>query len=58
MLRYGLKSMNELEEAKARKAIKREKQAFAVRSPTPLFASDLFKFPLVDEPLPNFGNSF
>ena len=58
MLRRGLKSMDELEEAEAREAVEREKQASAARPPTPLSAGDPSEFPLVDESLPDFGNSF
>jgi multidrug efflux pump subunit AcrA (membrane-fusion protein) len=59
MLRRGLKSMDELEEAEAREAAEREKQAAsAVRPPTPPSAGDSSEFPLVDEPLPDFGDSF
>ena len=50
--------MNKLEEAEAREVVEREKQASAARPPTLLSASDFTEFPLVDEPLPDFGNSF
>lgn len=58
MLRRGLKSMDELEEVKAQEVIKREKQASTARLLIPPFAGDLSKFPLVNKPLPDFGNSF
>ena len=58
ILRRGLKSMNKLEEAEAREVVEREKQASAARLPTPLSTSESSEFPLVDEPLPDFGSSF
>ena len=58
ILRRGLKSIDKLGEAEAREAAEREKQDFAARPPTPLSTSDSSEFPLVDEPLPDFGNSF
>ena len=58
ILRRRLKSIDELEKAEAREAVEREKQASAARPPTPPFTSDSSEFPLVDELLPDFGNSF
>ena len=58
ILRRGLKSIDELEEVEAREVVERERQASAARPPTPLSISDSSEFPLVDEPLPDFGNSF
>ena len=58
MLRRGLKSIDKLEEAEAREVVEREKQASAARPPTLLSTSDSSEFPLVDEPLPDFGSSF
>ena len=58
MLCRRLKSIDKLKEAKAQEAAEREKQASAARPPTLLSAGDFFKFPLVDELLPNFGNFF
>ena len=54
----GLKSIDKLEEAEAREVVEREKQASAARPPTPPSTSDSSEFPLVDEPLLDFGNSF
>ena len=58
MLRRRLKSIDKLEEAEAREVVEREKQASAARPPTLLSASDSTEFPLIDEPLPDFRNSF
>ena len=58
MLRRRLKSIDELEEAEAREVAERERQASAARPPTPPSTGDSSEFPLVDEPLPDFGNSF
>ena len=58
ILCLGLKSIDKLEEAEAREVVEREKQASAARPPTPPSTSDSSEFPLIDEPLPNFGNSF
>ena len=58
MLRRGLKSIDKLEEAEAREVVEREKQASAARPPTLLSAGDSTEFPLIDEPLPDFRNSF
>ncbi|KAK0101600.1 hypothetical protein ONS95_008629 [Cadophora gregata] len=67
MLRRGLRTLDELDEAEAkervekaeaREAAEREKQASAARPPTPPPAGDSSEFHLVDEPLPDFGNSF
>lgn len=56
MLRRGLKSMDELEEAEAREAAEREKQASVDQPPIPPSAGEPSAFPLVEQPLPNFGN--
>ena len=59
MLRRGLKSINELEKVKAREVIeKREKEAFITRPLILPSTNDASEFPLYEEPLPDFGDSF
>ena len=54
----SLKSIDELEEAEAREAAERKKEASAARPLTPPSTSDVFKFLLYKEPLPDFRDSF
>jgi hypothetical protein len=57
MLRRGLRSMDELEEAEAREAAEREKGASPVRLPMPPSAGDPPEVPLVEQVLPDFGDA-